>query len=87
MSNKYWFKPKSYGYGFVPATQEGWLATLGLLVLLMLAAHTDGLFVENVAKHSVSRFLLDAFILGSLFTVMFKDRVEHGLAWRWGFKK
>jgi len=29
MSTRYWFRPKSFGYGAAPITWQGWAVTLG----------------------------------------------------------
>lgn len=85
---KYWFKPKTYGYGFVPVTWQGWLATLVLIMIGLLAAYTDGIFhSETMTTEKGFRFFIDIIVLGLLFTVLFKDNVEGGLGWRWGKKK
>lgn len=34
----YWFKRKLYGWGWTPATREGWLVTLGFLAFIILVA-------------------------------------------------
>ena len=36
MTEKLWFAAKRYGYGWYPATWEGWAVTLGYVVLLLL---------------------------------------------------
>jgi hypothetical protein len=33
MTERYWFRPKSFGYGATPVTWEGWLLTLGSVVI------------------------------------------------------
>ncbi len=84
---KYWFKPKRYGYGFVPVTTCGWLATLALLAILLFAGYTNGLFApEEVSIRDGLRYMLDIFMITALFTILCKDKVEGGLAWRWGGK-
>ena len=88
---KYWFKPKTYGYGFYPITWQGWLATLALLVALFASAYTNGFF--DLTEDSVLpvkdgvRYLLDIFIIVSVFTALCKDKVDGGLQWKWGNKK
>jgi len=88
--NKYWFKPKKYGYGFFPISWEGWLATFILVVLVLLSAYVNNFFCGNSEKEVVLeakngfRFLLDVLMISGLFTVLFKDKVKHGLQWRWG---
>jgi hypothetical protein len=33
MTERYWFRPKSFGYGATPVTWEVWLLTLGSIVI------------------------------------------------------
>ena len=40
MSNRYWFRPKSFGYGWTPISWEGWAVTLGSMVVTMAAILT-----------------------------------------------
>ncbi len=35
-----WFRPKTLGFGWAPATAEGWAATLGLVALALLFARS-----------------------------------------------
>ena len=46
MTNRYWFRPKTYGYGATPMTWEGWALSLavgavfaGSIVVMMLLVH------------------------------------------------
>jgi 4-hydroxybenzoate polyprenyltransferase len=45
----YWFRPKTFGFGATPATWQGWLVTLGYVLLAALvgnwASHGHPLFV------------------------------------------
>lgn len=34
MAQRPWFKPKQFGYGYSPATWEGWLATAAYALVL-----------------------------------------------------
>lgn len=34
----YWFRPKLFGWGAVPVTWQGWLATLGLIAVAIPVA-------------------------------------------------
>ena len=86
----YWFVPKYFGWGFMPVTIEGWLATLLFLAILMLSAYINGLFVKRDKKDFKAliskpflRFYFDLIILIALFTVLFANKVEGGLQWRW----
>ena len=35
MKERYWFRPKSFGYGATPVTWEGWLLSLGSMAVTM----------------------------------------------------
>jgi Na+/proline symporter len=35
---RYWFKSKTYGWGWTPATREGWLAILAYVIIFALLA-------------------------------------------------
>jgi hypothetical protein len=40
-----WFKPKTIGSGFTPATWEGWLITLSPIVVILLV--TIGIYLKQ----------------------------------------
>ncbi len=84
---KYWFKPKTYGYGFCPITWEGWFTTIILIALIILSAYINNLWKETITVKEGFRFFLDTVILSGIFTALFKDKVEGGLQWRWGNKQ
>jgi len=87
MNNQCWFKPKRYGFGFgLPITRQGWLALFVLLVTIGISIHVNDIFNPEVTSDQGLRFLLDLFLIVSIFTALFKDRVEGGLKWRWGNK-
>ena len=85
---KQWFTPKKYGWGFFPVTIKGWIATLVLIGLIFASAYTNNFFDsgDNPVIHTKEgvRFLLDLIVLCCLFTILFKDRLEGQLTWRWG---
>lgn len=87
---KLWFKAKSHGWGWTPATWEGWAVTL---VYVALLAWSIGRFTNYVVEHSgepVSSLLFPiaghivwvSALIGSLsyITVKTGERPE----WRWG---
>lgn len=89
MSQKYWFRPKPFGYGFMPITWEGWLATMILIGLVVLSAYTNGIIPENAEAEptirEALRFVFDISILISVFTALMRDKVRGGLRWMWGW--
>ncbi len=87
---QYWFKPKRYGYGNFPVTWQGWLATLCLVALIMVSFYSDIPMAGRKAVASLKewlRFGLDATILTTLFIVLFNEKTEGGIRWRWGKDK
>ena len=90
--SKKWFKPKRYGIGFYPNTWQGLLATLGFILIILMAAYSRGMFdVENrdaeyITKSGVG-FLFDIVIIAILFSLVFVSKLDGKLDWRWGRKK
>jgi hypothetical protein len=86
--SKYWFKPKSYGYGFFPVSWEGWLCTFGLVVIILLSGFSNDIFTEiEPSPQNAVRFLLDIFIFAALATYLFEKKMKEPLKWRWGRRK
>ncbi|KIM10925.1 MAG: hypothetical protein KU37_07355 [Sulfuricurvum sp. PC08-66] len=85
----YWFIPKFVGWGFLPVTWQGWLATLLLLAVILLSAYVNGVLahqndrsLKRLLSKPFLRFLLDLVVYIALFTLLFADKVEGGLQWR-----
>jgi len=72
----YWFAPKKFGFGAVPATWQGWVATL---VMVLAAA-----LIANLAEHRspVWLALLAPLLIGYIGLVWAKT--DGGWRWRWG---
>lgn len=87
MKNKYWFKPKRYGYGVYPVSWEGWLATLMLLGVLIFLAYLNGFFDNPEKTENTTFFLFEAITCAFVFIALFKDKTEGELKWHWGEKK
>ena len=81
----YWFKRKLYGWGWTPATWQGWLVLAVFVVLMILNA-----FRVDAGSHSVSDVLINfipqtfALVLLLIF-VCFKTGEKP--RWQWGSKK
>ncbi len=88
---KYWFKPKRYGYGLYPVSLQGWVATLCLCVLILVSfylnIHAHFIIGARPSLREWLRFGLDVIILSALFLVLFKDKTEGEIRWRWGRDK
>ncbi len=84
-TKKYWFAAKTYGWGWTPATWQGWL----ILVIFV------GLIVVNflridAASHSISDTLLafvpETFLL-ILVLILICWKTGEKPHWQWGDKK
>ena len=85
--SKYWFKAKRYGWGTgLPLTWQGWLFTILLVVLILIAAFVDGICSSTIELKAVLRFVLDTLLLSLVWLICIKDKIEGGLKWRWGDK-
>lgn len=82
-NKKLWFKAKQYGWGWYPATWEGWMITFGFVVLFSLHAV---LFIDASVSPSLKQAV--GFILRTVLLVAFLIYVcyRHGEkpGWHWG---
>jgi len=86
--NKYWFRPKSYGYGYSPITWEGGLMVVLILVLILISTYVNNFFNIETPPDTRNgfRFILDlTLIILSLNPVMEK-RTNEEVKWNWGKK-
>ncbi len=74
-----WFGQKRYGYGCMPISWQGWLATLVYVVIVSFA----GLLAwrSPLAAYSVIATVT------ILFIILAAKTTKGGLQWRWGDKK
>jgi hypothetical protein len=74
--NKYWFKPKKYGYGAYPVTLEGYLVTLALMGVFALSIHYYILLKTHI-------FLF--FGIFSLILLIYISKKKTKEKWKWRF--
>ena len=79
---KNWFKAKRYGWGWYPATWQGWMVILGYLAVL---AGLISIFETDIEKLWMF-YLISVFALTAvLIYVCYKTGEKPG--WHWGDKK
>ncbi|HQK63572.1 MAG TPA: hypothetical protein PLF16_00305 [Candidatus Staskawiczbacteria bacterium] len=79
---KIWFKAKRYGFGWYPATWEGWLT---ILIWVVLFAASTIIFEMNVEEF-LNWHLIFVFIITVLLVyISYKKGEKPG--WRWGNKQ
>ena len=85
--NKYWFAPKQYGYGYVPISVEGFIATLIVIGIGIFLAEVNNFFnsAEITFQDSLF-FVLEILIVGFIFLKIFERKCKGKLKWHWGNK-
>jgi hypothetical protein len=79
--NKYWFKAKTYGYGWYPATWQGWLIILAYITIFGVFIY---IFETDIEKYLVFYFISVFILTGLLIYVSYKK--GEPTKWRWGKK-
>jgi hypothetical protein len=54
MTNRFWFKPKRFGYGATPSTWEGWAILAAYVVVLVGCIVGITVRSESLAPHAAS---------------------------------
>jgi hypothetical protein len=82
--NKYWFKPKNYGYGYVPISKEGWIAVLILILVGLFLAYLNNFFNPiGLTLINGIIFTVGVIVLGFLFLKIFEKKCKGKLKWNW----
>lgn len=79
---KLWFKAKQYGYGWYPATWQGWLVMLAYFMLLFGAM---GILLNKQASSVTNTYIfvgITVVLTAALLGVCY--RTGEPLRWRWG---
>jgi len=83
---KYWFKAKTYGWGWYPVTWQGWLVIVGFLILDVGNVYRLDLAQGTTNEKIALEFVLETFLLISVLVwICYKTGEKPG--WRWGNKK
>ena len=77
---KYWFKAKNYGWGWTPATWQGWVVTLGFIGFIVWSGINLG---EQPTDKDVNWFLVKIFV-SIVMMVLICLRTGEKPKWRWG---
>ena len=82
--NKYWFKSKRFGWGFVPISWEGWLFILAMIILISISVFVNKIYLESACLENGLSFLLD-FVLILLVSIQISIKKSRDKPrWRWG---
>jgi len=77
---KYWFKSKSFGWGWTPCSREGWLVTIGFGVAMILLSF---LFQDSLERGEAFDYLALVFGLSAILIIIaFKTGEKPKWNWR-----
>ena len=82
--NRYWFKRKKYGWGWTPATWQGWAITGGYLAVDLCFSFL--LDQPNPEDKKVTQFLTPVLICTALL-VFIAYKTGESPRWQWGEPK
>lgn len=86
--NKYWFEPKTHGWGYVPISIEGWISIFVVILFALAIAYINKIFNPlNITLIDGLLFTIEITILGFFFVKLFERKCKGDLKWRWENKK
>lgn len=74
----FWFKAKNYGYGWVPVTIEGWIATLAYMALIIRDV------IKAVENNTSTYSVAISFVLYTILFIFITKAKGEPAKWRWG---
>ncbi len=81
---KLWFKRKRYGWGWRPATWQGWVVTAGYVAGVLFFASTIG---PNPNPREWFFMLLLPFLILSVTFIRIAYKTGEAPRWQWGESK
>jgi hypothetical protein len=79
MSNKFWFKPKQYGYGATPVTWEGWAS----VVLFVAAVFVSTLWLVSPEMTALNWALWAGVVAAATAAMIAFTKYKTDGVWRW----
>jgi uncharacterized membrane-anchored protein len=81
--NKYWFKRRRYGYGWMPVTWQGFLTVIIYISIAVAIAFLLEFVPESAIVQVMALYIIGLVIL---FNSLLKTVHQHGpkAKWRWG---
>lgn len=82
MKKRLWFKAKLYGWGWYPATWEGWLCLFAYIVLMMFVA----LRAESMYSYEIDALIsvIPVAVVLTVLLLFICYKTGEKPRWRWG---
>lgn len=81
--NKIWFKRKTYGWGWTPASWEGWVVLVAYLVIIFILASA----VEGESQREVGLFFILPGVIVTAALIRICYKTGESPRWQWGEEK
>ncbi len=82
---KYWFAAKEYGYGWYPASREGWMVLIWFLILLLAPLSLATVYFKNALADPLVALLYAPYaIILTLILLWICIKKGEKAQWRWG---
>jgi len=82
--NRYWFKPKRYGYGATPVTWEGWAVTGAAILIVLIASLLLPSDRATVAPAGWIAFTTIVVLTVVGLWIVSARKTDGAWRWRWG---
>ncbi|PIP86825.1 hypothetical protein COW81_03520 [Candidatus Campbellbacteria bacterium CG22_combo_CG10-13_8_21_14_all_36_13] len=82
--NKYWFKRKLYGWGWTPATWQGWAITCLYIIFIFIFALT--IDANSPLSEVFFTFILPVTLI-TIFFIRIAYKKGESPKWMWGLPK
>lgn len=89
MEKKYWFVPKTYGWGLASISWQGWVAVLvyiGLVFAYLYFGYNIFTAPEKINSKEIARVIFDITLSGVAFVYLMEEKTEGKVTWKWGNK-
>lgn len=86
--NHYWFKRKLFGWGWTPATIEGWMVTLFYFIFIAYLIIVKGKELEPTAgAGDALRIIILPLLLSTFLFIWIAYKKGEKPEWQWGLDK
>lgn len=80
---KYWFKRRRYGYGWVPVTWQGWVSIVVMLSIILIGSY----LFSTTSRSTEDLWLYINMVVMTILLFIFLTLVKGpSPKWRWGQK-
>jgi hypothetical protein len=83
-TENYWFVRKSYGWGWTPASREGWFVVLAHIALVITLARV--ILYDQIESPGRVLLFVGCVLVSTLLLIIIAWKTGEPPAWQWGKK-